>query len=161
MIFMWYKLKYIFYSIFFIFLILNNAGCGEEDCLSNYTSLVTIQFINLDDEMPNPIYNRVYALGFNETLLFNQELPAHTFILPVNPGADAISYVFSNETIQDTLTITYSRRARVLSSNCDLEHRFLNVNIHPDPNLTTFDSLIVEKNVLSIPSTEINVKIFN
>lgn len=145
---------------FLIFIILS-FGCGEEDCLSNYTSTVTLQFINTADETPNPIYNQVYALGFEEIILVNQENPAHTFVLPVNPGADAISYVFRNETMTDTLTLSYLRRARVLSSNCDLEHRFINLNIHPDPELTTFDSLVIEKNVLTIPSAEVNVKIFN
>ena len=159
---MWFKLKStFFFSILFFILIFFSTGCGEEDCLSNFTSLVSIQFINTVDERPVPIYNYVYAIGFNETILFNEVEPSHTFVLPVNPGAEATSYVFSNETLSDTLTLTYTRRARVLSSKCDLEHRFLDLKAHSDPRLTTFDSLIVEKNVLSNPTAEINVKIFN
>jgi hypothetical protein len=153
--------RFLFQGLPYLIIPIIFYGCGEEDCLSNYTSTVTIQFVNLADEQPVPLYTQVYAHGDNDILLYNSEEPNHTFVLPVNPGADFITYLFRNDLQSDLITLTYSRRARVLSSNCDLEHRFLNLAIHPDPALTTVDSLVIEKNVLSNPFNEINVKVYN
>lgn len=85
------------------------------------------------------------------------------FGLPVNPGANTTTYIFTRSDEDDnlvvnSLTVSYTINPRILSSDCELEQRYMNLKIEESP-LTTFSEVILNKNELTI-TEDPNVQIF-
>ncbi|MDQ3392942.1 MAG: DUF6452 family protein [Bacteroidota bacterium] len=116
-------------SLSLFFLIFSLPGCNEENCLSNNSSEVIINFVDSTGATAVQRFDLINAVGFSENIRYSQSNVGSTFILPVNPHDDKTIYRFITEDVIDTLSFTYSRTPRVLSSECPYEIQYQNLNV--------------------------------
>lgn len=161
------KLKEIsFYILFITGFSIFFSSCGDEECLMTSTSEVLIQLKSTSTKKDTTIvFSKVHIVGASDWRPVAGDEPFNLgrFGLPVNPGANTTTYIFTRLDEDDTpvvnsLTISYTINPQILSSDCELEQRYMNLKIEESP-LTTFPELILKKNELTI-SEDPNVQIF-
>ena len=77
----------------------------------------------------------VQGVGLDSILY--KEVTAKTVLCPLNPGTDFTQYIFVNDTITDTIHISYTRQTGFISSECGCVN-YLSIEI--DPN-TVFNAI--------------------
>lgn len=100
-------------------------GCKDfEDCRTDYTSLIEVQFLPLDK-------NSNKILGFDSVVastnvMWGAAKQVKTLLLPLNPGADSTTFRFykSNPNTVDTLTIFYKRATSLIAPQCGAQQEY-------------------------------------
>ncbi|MCZ8071204.1 MAG: DUF6452 family protein [Bacteroidota bacterium] len=87
-------------------------------------------------------YRKVVSVTPASVLIENN--PQNSFVLPVWVGSEKMTFVFSNESQQDTLTISYSRRFLLRSTDCGYVYEISNLQVAKP---TSF------KNIISNPTS--------
>ena len=138
---------------FAAFLLLSTA-CEETPCVSVFTPEFEVEYFQLvftetdseSVEQPDIIFNKVFAIGNEDSLLVENE-EAVSITLRVDPDADMTTYVIEtmdttsieDSTIisMDTLRVGYKRRQRLISEDCGPEQLYIEFEVIE----TTYDSL--------------------
>lgn len=138
----------------FLTVLLLASACEETPCTSVFTSEFEIEYFNIvytetdseTVEQPDIIFNKVFAIGNEDSLLVENE-SAVSIILPVDPDSDFSTFVIetmdtttiedSTLIFMDTLRVGYKRRQRLISEDCGPEQLYIDFEILE----TTYDSL--------------------
>lgn len=143
-----------YFTLVFVCLL---SGCNEEDCLSENVSYISIEFINMNSGLQIPqAFNQVNILGIEGTL-YTVAFESPVFLLPINPHADKVTYIFRTINSTEQITFTYSRTPRILSTECPQEIQYQNLTIVEEE--TTFRGYLLNKNELT-ESRNFNVTIY-
>src|SRR5690606_6597939 len=94
-------------------------SCEEEQCAQIYTSRVQAKFY-LRDTLGTEVASQVpvftmYGLG-NDDTLYNRTTAVEIFTMPLSPDYNERSFVLSNDSINDTLTFTYTSRLQLINT---------------------------------------------
>ncbi|MEM7055312.1 MAG: DUF6452 family protein [Bacteroidota bacterium] len=93
-------------------------GCKDlEDCRTDYTSLVSIDFQKTTD------FDAIEIVG---GIKFTSVPSYRVFPLPLNPSADSTTFLFykSSSTTADTLAIFYKRAPSLISPQCGVQQAY-------------------------------------
>lgn len=119
-------MKYLFYLLTLLLFI---ASCGTQDvCDDDSQSLLVVRFKTLEaNEISDTIMEAMSIYGIREgkadSLLYDS-LSLSRMELPLDPNQDFSLFVLSNGLRQDTLQITYSSEAYLISYTCGFAVRF-------------------------------------
>jgi hypothetical protein len=86
-------------------------------------------------------YKRVASIDPSSVLIENN--PQASFLLPVWVGSEKMTFVFSNESQKDTLTVSYSRRFLLKSTDCGYVYEISKLQVAKP---TSFRSIVFTPN---------------
>lgn len=143
-------------AIFFTMAILLISACNEPDCESKTTNFVNIKFYKLENnELDTLTIISLTAIGADDTT-FAENVKVTGVRLPLRPDATATVFAFDSNLGNDTLILTYRKKARLISENCGVEVIFSDLGF----GRNDFDSIKVVNRTLIEDITE-DVKIYN
>ncbi|MDR2036424.1 MAG: hypothetical protein LBQ60_00720 [Bacteroidales bacterium] len=111
------------------------CSCDEFCEESNRTAMVVNFYIADTDSVLE--VEKLTVQGLDTDSVLYREVTAKTVLCPLNPGADLTKYIFTNDTITDTIIISYTRHTGFVSSECGCVNYS---SIEIDPN-TIFNSI--------------------
>ncbi len=120
----------------------DTTDCGFD---SN-TNVLNVQFSRLDtagdiSEL-QVSYHSIFALGADSAQFTGDTLSL--FPLQVNPIADSTLFIFQNDSLQDTLLVSYDASQMIISFDCGPTQTLFNLEVND--SISTFDSLsIIDK----------------
>jgi uncharacterized protein DUF6452 len=144
----WYRLV----LIMSLGLILN---CGDiPTCVDTETSLVKIKFLDNAGAVKNITLLSLQAidneLGFPEYT----DSTLNNLSLPLNPGAETTTFIFEQTTGTDTVGLSYTVVAKLISPECGLDASFDKL----DTTFTSFNKLeILERIIHEDVTTNIEI----
>ena len=147
--------KHIVSLIVFLTLI---ASCQKDDfCIDETTPQLIIRFY--DDAEPTE-YKSVTGLYVwaNELDTIYNNVATDSISIPLNPSLDFTVYHLSSETIEDELTINYSRKEVYVSRSCGFKYDFENIDLTGITNNWILNTEVTNQTVEN--ETE-HVKIFH
>lgn len=114
------------------------SSCGDiPTCLDVETSLVKINFID-ESGTEKPITLRsLTAIGNEMGFLEYADTTLSNFQLSLNPGSTTTTFILEQETVTDTLALTYEVIAKLISPECGLDAAFTKL----DTAFTTYNQL--------------------
>jgi hypothetical protein len=138
------------------------SACLDENvsCVTTAYDTVRVSFFKLDRERP-----RTDTLYFESIVASNglfldvQDTALSRISLPLNPSGDEVSFFVnwredSSAALQtDTLVLTYDREQRLISPECGVEQRFVNLRSGND----AFDSLRIAEEEVTLFSNPVNI----
>ncbi len=132
------------------------ASCLDDpDCVTTTTDFVNVRFYNLEDNLTDTLYlDRLTALGSDSVL---NDMDTVTFVrLPLDPQQDQATYYFESQYGRDTLVLSYTIGARMISEDCGVELLFTQVGTAAH----SFDSVQI---LNSVPVEEVieDIQVFN
>lgn len=138
------------------------SACLDEDvsCVTTAYDTVRVNFFKLDRERPRT--DTLYfesVIASNGVFLDIQDTALSRISLPLNPsGNEVIFFVNWREDSEaelqtDTLVLTYDREQRLVSPECGVEQRFVNLSSTGN----AFDSLNVEEEEVTLFSNPVRV----
>ncbi len=103
--------------VFFLLMLIGLGACLEQgDCLVTNTTLTQVKLKSANTGADTTIVFAAVSIA-NDVLLYeNRSL--NNLVLPVNPAADSIFYVFEYGDREDTLVLRYRNETVVLSPDC-------------------------------------------
>lgn len=117
------------YLVYLLTLVLFFASCATQDvCDDDSQSLLVARFKTLEDnEVADTIMDAMSIYGIREgkadSLLYDS-MSMSRAELPLDPNLSFSHFVLSNEIRQDTLMISYSSEAYLISYTCGFAARF-------------------------------------
>ena len=143
-------------AIFLVMAAMLMAACNEPDCESKTTNFVNIKFYKIENnELDTLTIASVTAIAADDTI-FVENKDVTSVRLPLRPDTTATVFAFESNFGNDTLILTYRRKARLISENCGVEVIFSDLGY----SRNDFDSIKVENQTLIEDITE-DVKIYN
>jgi hypothetical protein len=115
--------------VYLLTLLLFIASCGTQDiCDDDSQSLLVARFKTLeDDAIADTTMEAISIYGIREgkadSLLYDSQSMSRVE-LPLDPNQNFSHFVLSNDISQDTLQITYSSEAYLISYTCGFAARF-------------------------------------
>lgn len=143
--------------IYILFLSMLLVACDEPDCVSELDSTIQISLYKFLENEPDTVFmSQLRVLGEDSILITNRANVSRVTI-PANPGADSVTCIFTTlEYGVDTLVITYTNGARLISEDCGYELIFSNLGY----SRNDFDSLRVINPILFEASNE-DIRVYN
>jgi len=138
--------------IFSLSLILS---CGDiPTCVDTDTSLVKIKFVDDTGAGKNIILTKLSAIGNESGFPEYDNDTLSSISLPLNPGTLTTTFIFAQKTGNDTLGLSYTVVAKLISPECGLDAFFDNM----DTTFTSFNNLrILERIIHEDITTNIEV----
>jgi Family of unknown function (DUF6452) len=128
--------------IFSLSLILS---CGDiPTCVDTETSLVKIKFL---DDTGAPLNITLLSLkATNNEMGFPEyaDSTLNLLTLPLNPGATTTTFILEQKTGIDTIGLSYTVVAKLISPECGLDASFDNM----DTTFTSFNNLIILERII-------------
>lgn len=135
-------------------LILILAGClNEPDCIITSTNLVKIYFKKDSKTAREITFNKINVSGLTKDFYTQQKVTSVE--LPVNPQDIKSTFTFYFEGRTETIFLTYSKQAEVISAPCGAYTNYSDLFVSE----SSFDSLRITNNQLLINATS-NLEVF-
>jgi len=130
-------------------------GCGDiPTCVDTETSLVKIKFLDTDGSAKNIFITKLKAVGNEDGFPEYDNDTLSSISLPLNPGALATTFIFEQTSGTDTIGLSYTVVARLISPECGLDAAFDNM----DTTSTSFNILeILESRIHEDITTNIEI----
>ena len=101
------------------------VSCGDiPTCLDTETSLVKVNFVDVDGKPKNITLLSLDAIGENDGFLQYSDSTLNKLNLPLNPGAYTTTFILEQASGTDTLGLTYDVVAKLISPECGLDASF-------------------------------------
>lgn len=138
------------------------SACLDENvsCVTTAYDTVRVSFLKLDRQRA-----RTDTLYFESVIASNglfldiQDTALSRISLPLNPSGDEVTFYVnwredsSAELQTDTLVLSYDREQRLISPECGVEQRFVNLTSSSD----AFDSLRIAEEEVTLFSNPVNI----
>ncbi len=161
-----------FVLIFSGFLVLS---CENEDCVSVHTNNFLVEFWKADSSATRKIAFYSIKAENNDSVFYNLDSARSLYSLPVNPAANATTFIFTeiDTIIRDTVSyepldvkadtsfssklieLSYQKGERIISVDCGVEIAYSKVNVEK----CDFPNYVLEKTDLSRFNHD-NIKIY-
>ena len=130
------------------------TGClNEPDCIITSTNLVKISFKKDSKTAREITFTKINVTGLANDLYVQQK--ATSVQLPVQPEDTKSTFTFYFEGRTETMLLTYSKQAEVISASCGAFTNYSDLFVAQ----TTFDSLKITNKQLLINATS-NLEVF-
>jgi hypothetical protein len=130
------------------------AGClNEPDCIITSTNLVKISFKKDSKTAREIIFDKINVSGLTKD--FYVEKKVTSVQLPVDPVEIESTFTFYFEGRTETMLLTYSKKAEVISASCGAFTNYSDLFVAE----SSFDSLRITNNQLLINATS-NLEVF-
>ena len=97
-------------------------SCEEEECAQRFTSDVQGAFLKRDtlgDQVAAPLeIFTLFGVGMDTNLIYDKRSQVDIFTMPLSPDFSERSFVLINDSINDTLTFTYTSRLQLINTVC-------------------------------------------
>ncbi len=139
----------------FVCLALIMAGCGDTPtCLDQESSLVKINFLDAAGKAKKITLVRVSAINNPDGFPEYADSTLSAMHLPLNPADTVSTFILEQAGRTDTLGLSYTVTARLISPECGLDAAFDNL----DTTHTTFEQLnIIQRTIHK--DVEVNLEI--
>lgn len=113
-------------------------SCGDiPTCLDTETSLVKIKFIDTEGKAKDIILTKLKAIGNEDGFPEYNDSTLNSISLPLNPGALTTTFILEQTTGTDTIGLSYTVVAKLISPECGLDASFSDM----DTTFTSYKSL--------------------
>lgn len=147
--------KHILSLIVFLILI---TSCQKDDfCIDETTPQLIIRFYDNDEPTEYKSATGLYVWANELDTIYNN-VSTDSIAIPLNPSLDLTVYHLSSKTIEDELTINYSRKEVYVSRSCGFKYNFENINLSGITNNWILNTEVTNQTVEN--ETE-HVKIFH
>ena len=138
----------------FIILFFLLAGClNEPDCIITSTNLVKISFKKDSKTVREITFDKINVSGLTKDFYIKQKVTSVQ--LPVDPVEIESTFTFYFEGRTETMLLTYSKKAEVISASCGAFTNYSDLLVSE----SSFDSLRITNNQLLINATS-NLEVF-
>ncbi len=134
------------------------SACEDEaSCVSNNTNLIGITFYEIDtNNTATALPVRINSIKTDQgATVYADDQAISDVVLPLNPGANQVTFLFEQDTATDVLQVSYNREQLLISPECGVDQRFYGLGVTQQ----TFDSLRVRLTDLE-KSQENNIAIY-
>jgi uncharacterized protein DUF6452 len=130
-------------------------SCGDiPTCVDTDTSLVKIKFVDNTGTATNMFLTKLSAIGNENGFPEYDNDTLSGLILPLNPGAVTTTFIFEQTTGTDTVGLSYTVVAKLISPECGLDAFFDKL----DTTFTSFNKLeILERIIHEEVTTNIEI----
>ncbi len=151
---LWADMKNILRFVF-LCLALIPAGCGDiPTCLDQESSLVKINFLDAAGKAKKITLVRLSAINNPDGFPEYADSTLNAMHLPLNPADKVSTFILEQSGRTDTLGLSYSVTAKLISPECGLDAAFDNL----DTTHTTFEQLnIIQRTIHK--DVEVNLEI--
>jgi hypothetical protein len=130
------------------------AGClNEPDCIITSTNLVKISFKKDSKTAREITFDKINVSGLTKDFYVEQKVTSVQ--LPVDPVEIESTFTFYFEGRTETMLLTYSKKAEVISASCGAFTNYSDLFVSE----SSFDSLRITNNQLLINATS-NLEVF-
>jgi hypothetical protein len=118
-------------------LILN---CGDiPTCVDTETNLVKVKFLDTDGSAKDIYLTKLWAIGNEDGFPEHDDDTLSSINLSLNPGAITTTFILEQTTGTDTIGLSYTIVAKLISPECGLDAAFDNM----DTTFTSYNKLII------------------
>jgi hypothetical protein len=131
-------------------------SCGDiPTCLDIETNLVKIKFIDSEGNAKDIFLTKLSAIGNEDGFPEYDGDTLSSINLPLNPGALTSTFIFEQATGADTIGLSYTVVAKLISPECGLDASFDNMDttFTSYKNLEILESIIHEDIITNIEIT--------
>jgi len=134
------------------------SACQDDsDCSSANSTTVLVSFLDsASGSALSLTFDSVYAPATGITIL-NDTNAVSSVSLPIDPFNTNALYLLVNDTVVDSLAVTYSLRSRVITPSCGTELVVTALAI--DSTLTSYDSAVVANDFLN-EFLDVNINLY-
>ena len=101
-------------------------SCGDiPTCVDTETSLVKIKFLDTNGVAKNIFLTKLKAIGNENGFPEHDDDTLSSISLSLNPGALTTTFIFEQTTGSDTIGLSYTVVARLISPECGLDAVFV------------------------------------
>jgi|GEM_PF-3450695 len=138
--------------IIFLLLVL---GCADDPtCLEDSTDLVKIAFVDSVGTAKSVVFKEIDAIESPGAFPEYADSTLTTAILPLKADINQLTLLFRQDTITDTLALSYHASFKLLAPECGLYPEFQQL----DTLFTTFSSLKIISRTIH-PDIDVNIQI--
>ena len=113
-------------------------SCGDiPTCVDTETNLVKVKFLDIEGNPKDIFLTKLSAIGNEDGFPEYDDDTLSSISLSLNPGAITTTFIFEQTTGTDTIGLSYSVVARLISPECGLDAAFDNM----DTTITSFNML--------------------
>ena len=113
-------------------------GCGDiPTCVDTETNLVKVKFLDIEGNPKDIFLTKLSAIGNEDGFPEYDDDTLSSISLSLNPGAITTTFILEQTTGTDTIGLSYSVVARLISPECGLDAAFDNM----DTTITSFNML--------------------
>lgn len=133
------------------------SACQDDsDCSTINSTTLLVSFLDsASGDALLQVYDSIYTSS--GSILFNDTLERSLVELPIDPFNSTAQYFFAQDSVVDSLTVTYFARSRIISPSCGPEQSVINLAL--DSIGTSFDSAVVVSDIL-ITLNETNIQLY-
>jgi hypothetical protein len=99
--------------------------CQDEPCNKTLESLVGADILTLDEQgskIDSTLSNfSAYANERRDSLLYDSAQNVNSLLIPLCPDKDKCTYIFSIDSLKDTLQFYYTRDFKLVSQDCGFQ----------------------------------------
>jgi hypothetical protein len=137
-----------------IVLIFLFTGClNEPDCIVTSTNLVKINFKKDSKTAREILFTKINVSGLTKD--FYAGVKVSQVELPVSPEAEDATFIFNYEDRTDTIHVTYTRKAQIISAPCGAYTNYGDLFVSE----SSFEIFKITSNQLLINATS-NLEVF-
>jgi hypothetical protein len=120
-------------------------SCGDiPTCLDTETNLVKVKFIDADGNAKDIYLTKLSAIGNEDGFPEIEDDTLSSINLSLNPGAFATTFIFEQTTGTDTIGLSYTVVAKLISPECGLDAVFDDM----DTTFTSFKKLEILQSII-------------
>ena len=113
-------------------------SCGDiPTCVDTETNLVKVKFLDIEGNPKDIFLTKLSAIGNEDGFPEYDDDTLSSISLSLNPGAITTTFILEQTTGTDTIGLSYSVVARLISPECGLDAAFDNM----DTTITSFNML--------------------
>ena len=113
-------------------------SCGDiPTCVDTETNLVKVKFLDIEGNPKDIFLTKLSAIGNEDGFPEYDDDTLSSISLSLNPGAITTTFILEQTTSTDTIGLSYSVVARLISPECGLDAAFDNM----DTTITSFNML--------------------
>jgi hypothetical protein len=121
------------------------CSCGDiPTCVDTETNLVKINFLDTDGNATDIFLTKLEAIGNEDGFPEYDDDTLSSISLSLNPGSLTTTFIFEQTTGTDTIGLSYSVVAKLISPECGLDAAFDNM----DTTFTSFNKLIILEQII-------------
>ncbi|MDX1629666.1 MAG: DUF6452 family protein [Fulvivirga sp.] len=141
--------------VLILVIILAIAACDDPDCVSDFSDEIHVSFFKMEENQRDTIFiNSITAT--NDSSVVGSALLT-SVVLPADPNRSEATFIFNTREYGiDTLTLSYTNGARLISEDCGVEQFFSDLEVAR----SDFDSTSVINQVLVEQINE-DIRIYN
>ncbi len=120
-------------------------SCGDvPTCVDTETNRIKIDFIDADGNATDIFLIKLKAIGNEDGFPEYDDDTLSSISLSLNPGALTTTFIFEQTASIDSLGLSYSVVAKLISPECGLDAAFDNM----DTTFTSFNNLIILESII-------------